>query len=182
MPSAARSLAAAAVTLISVAALPTAALAQQRLDPVHVTAEQSARADALHAKAEQYAGSLRAYRKVARLHEEAAALRPSNDPQAFDCLRTAALLRYYSNDRRGGADAMERAAELATLRGDVIGAANAYIDAAVIAGELRQGPRMTALVEKADLLTTSPLLSDAQRLELRGRITRGTEVARLDRP
>jgi hypothetical protein len=41
---------------------------------------------------------------------------------------------------------------------------------------------MTALVEKADLLTTSPLLSDAQRLELRGRITRGTEVARLDRP
>ncbi len=172
----------AAVALTTVAAAPSGAHAQRRLDPVRVTGEQVARADALHAEAVKFEGTLSAMRKVARLHEGSAALRTADDPQNFACLHTAALLRYYSGDRRAGGERMEEAADNASARGDVISAANAYIDAAIIAREFRDGERMLALSGKADLLTNSPLISESQRLALRERLSSRPSVAMLDRP
>ncbi len=181
MRSTLRSLAFAAGTFAALAT-PGVAPAQQLLTPVRVTAEQAARADALHAEAKLYDGSLRAFRKVARLHEQAAALREPDDSRNFECLRTAALLRYYSGDRRGGGVRMEEAAVHASAHGDVVAAANAYIDAAIIANETRQSQRVRDLARRAVLLTSSPLLTEAQRLDLRGRISGSFAVAMLDRP
>ena len=175
-----RTLALAAGTLSIALGLPTAAAAQRRLEPVRVTAEALARADSYHDKATALDGSLGAYKKIAHLHERSAELREVTDPKVFECTRTAALLRYYAGDRRRGADGLERAATLAADRGDVLNAANAFVDAAIVARELRQPSRMAALVERAELLASSPLLSDNQRLMLRDRLGRGGEVAALD--
>ena len=61
-----------------------------------------------------------------------------------------------------GLDSGDRAIRL----GDVMIAAHAYIDAAVIASELRQGSRAIELSERAVLLAKSPLLSADQRSAL----------------
>lgn len=173
----------AASTLFSMFALPAAAFAQWELAPVRVTASAVARADSLDAAASRRTiSTLRDFKKVARLHEESAQLRSAGDAKRFDCLQTAARLRYGANDRRRAVEDMEQAAQQAAARGDVVNAAGAYVDAAHVAAELRQGERAAEFVRAAQLLTQSPLLSDAQRTELRGRLPQRFQVAMLERP
>ena len=169
-------------TLFAILALPGAALAQRQLDPVRVTAAAIARADSLYSKAERMeVSSRRDFRRVAQLHEESATLRSVEDAKRAASLQIAAVHRYGGGDRRRAAADMELAAQEAAARGDVVNAANAYIDAAMIAAELRQRDRAVKLVRAAQLLTESPLLSDAQRLQLRTRLPQGSEVAVLER-
>jgi hypothetical protein len=178
MPTAQRTMAVAA-TLLTLVALPAVASAQRRLEPVQVTAEATVRADEFHAKATALDGSTKRMRKVARLHEHSASLRQADDPQAYACLRTAAILRYWGGDKRGGAERMTEAATQAAERGDVYRAADAYIDAAIISAELRQAERTIELAAKARLLASSPLLSDQQRATLASRLGNPKDVATI---
>jgi hypothetical protein len=157
--------------LLALSGASAAALAQHTLAPVHVTASATARADKLHDQAMNLPTETRYAKKAARLHEESAELRAVDDAQAVGCLRTAAFLRYYAGDRRAGVNLMERAATRAADLGDVARAADAYIDAAYIAQEVKDNARARELGRRAQLLTNSPLLSDAQRLALRNRLT-----------
>ena len=179
-----RSLPIAAGALFSLLAFPAAALAQQQLDPVRVTAtSDAARADSLDGAAAAYPlTALRDFRKVARMYEESAALRVDGDEKRFASLHQAAKIRYGRGDRRQAATDMEQAAREAAARGDVVSAAHAYADAAYIAAEINQPARAAALTRSAELLTESPLLTAAQRLELRARLPQRGEVALLERP
>lgn len=159
------------------AATPAVALAQGTLQPVRVTAEGEARADRLRIEAEALPTKLDQFSKAARLYEQSAAARTSGDTATATCLRTAAFLRYYSGDSRAGSALMEKAARNAIEFGDVAGAANAYIDAAIIAVDAQQGGRALDLGRRAELLAKSPALTDAQRDALSGRMAGWHEVA-----
>lgn len=148
--------------LLAVAAAPVAASAQQKLPPVRVTASVE-HADGLMLRAESLSTKLTHFKQAADLFEQSAEIRMAADPRAVTCLRSAAMLRYNTGNKRKGLGLMEKAADRAIRLGDVISAANAYIDAAVIAAELRQGDRARELGERAVLLAKSPLLSDDQR-------------------
>lgn len=166
--------------LLAVAASPLAALAQQELQPVRVSpTEALVRAEALHAKGAKESESLDRMKHASRLHQKSAELRAADDPRRAECMREAALLRYYAGDRRGATGLMERAAESAAVRGDVVVAAQSFSDAAIMAHETRQPARAWTLGVRADVLTNSPLLSESQRLALRERIVRLDRDARI---
>ena len=151
--------------LFAIAAAPIAVSAQQTLAPVRVTASVE-HADRLAAEAESLATMLTHFKKAAKLYELSAEARSPGDIKGFTNLRAAAFLRYDAGEKRQGLGLMERAAQRAIDLGDVINAANAYIDAAIIAGELRDGSRARELGRRAALLTKSPLLDSAQRTAL----------------
>ena len=181
----------AAVALVSTVGLPAAARAQQPLEPVRVTVIAT-EADTLEARAHAYSArwndvrDKRTLRKAAALHERAAELRAPEDGRAFTNLQSAAILRYDAGQRAAAADLMERAADQAMARGDVLNAAGAYLDAAIVAIELRQGDRVREFARRGSLLMHSPLISPAQRGELFLRVaqrgTAGQEVAALLAP
>lgn len=166
--------------LLAVAATPLAALAQQQLEPVRVSPTDAlVRAEALHAKGTAESESLDRLKRASKLHEQSSALRSAEDPRRAECLREAALLRYYGGDRRGATGLMARAAESAVERGDVVLAAQSFSDAAIMAHETKQAARAWDLGVRADVLTSSPLLSESQRLALRDRIVRLDREARV---
>ena len=165
------------IAVAAMLAAPLALGAQERraqpLQPVKASVNAAAvRAGELHAKGASIAQDLSKLRKAAHLHEQSASLRELSDPQAFACLHEAALLRYYGGQRSAAAALMERAARMAADQGDVISASRAFSDAAIMAYELKQGPRAWNLAVHAEALTASPLLTDAQREALRLRNVR----------
>lgn len=169
-----------ASALLAVAASPAAVLAQQQLQAVRVSpSEALVRAEALHAKGTHESETLSRLKHASKLHEQSGELREADDPRRAECLREAALLRYYGGDRRGAAGIMERAASSAAERGDVVLAAQSFSDAAIMAHEIRQPARAWELGVRADVLTSSPLLSESQRLALRERIVRLDRDARI---
>ena len=164
--------------LAAAAAIPAVATAQEgTLQPVHVTAVGVSRADRLRMEADALPARTDQFAKAARLYQRSAEARAPGDTATPTCLRTAAYLFYYSGDSRAGADLMEKAAQKSVEHGDVVHAANAYIDAAFIAAEIRQSDRALEFGRRAELLATSPLLSDSQRDALRGRMAGWSQVA-----
>jgi hypothetical protein len=165
---------AAAIATVGALLLPASAAAQQPLTPVRVTATNTA-ADRLDSRAVAYeqGGDIRRFGKAARLRERAAGLRAPDDPAGFKSLRMAAILRHGLGHLRHAGYLMERAGDQAIARGDVFNAATAYIDAAYIAADQRDGERTRDLVGRGTLLLHSPLLSEQQRGFL------GTRVAGL---
>lgn len=155
--------------ILALAAAPIAASAQQTLAPVRVTANVEY-ADRLAVQAESLSRMLTHFKQAAKLYEQSAAARSVGDAKAFTHLRAAAFLRYDAGDKRASLGLMEQAAQRAADLGDVIAAANAYIDAALIAGEMKQGGRAQDLSRRAALLAKSPLLDVDQRGALLARM------------
>lgn len=129
-----------------------------------------ARAEKLEAAAEALYTSPDDYRKAARLHEEAAALRPAGDLQRVSNLRQAARLFYYSGSKTTARETMVKAADAALEAGDVLNAASTYLDAAFLYREANMPARRNELVHKAQLLSNSPLLSAGDRSSILNRI------------
>ncbi len=148
--------------LLALAAAPESATAQQKLPSVRVTGS-AAHADELALRAESLSTQTNQFKRAAELFELSANARGVGDSRAVTCLRSAATLRYNSGNKRKGLGLMEKAGDRAIRLGDVVIAANAYIDAAVIAHELRQGARALELSQRAALLSKSPLLTADQR-------------------
>ena len=162
---------------IAICAAPTIVAAQQPvpLDPVRVTA--TSRAEQLEAEAAALPTMTKELRKAASLYERAAEARAPQDVARATNLRQAAYHRYYAGDTRAGGQLMERAAQQSAATGDVALAANAYIDAALIANERAETDRALDLGRKAELLVNSPLLDETQRAGLLGRIAGWHQVA-----
>lgn len=157
--------------LLSTAAVPAAASAQSStLQPVRVTAEAVSRADRLRIEAEALPTRVDQFSKAAKLLERSARAREQGDTATPTLLRTAAFLRYYSGDIGASTKLMEKAAQRSVEHGDVVNAATAYIDAAIIAAEDAQPSRALDLGRRAEQLAASPALTDAQRDALRGRM------------
>ena len=165
-----RHLMAAATAVLVFAAVPALAGAQASLQPINVK-EPVLRADQLDREAEGYERTdMAKWRTAARLRQEAAALREGDDPKAVMSLYWAARDRYYTGDERGGRELMVQSAERALAIGDVVHAATAYTEAAYIASEIRDPQCAREYATKARLLALSPMLTDAQREQIRANL------------
>ncbi|MFL5604912.1 MAG: hypothetical protein ACJ8AD_00570 [Gemmatimonadaceae bacterium] len=156
-----------ATAVISLVALPVVARAQASLQPINIT-EPALKADKLDREAEEYElTDMSKWRVAARLRQEAASLRAADDPKGPLSLYWAARDQYYTGDERGGRVLMVQSAERALSIGDVVHAATAYTEAAYIASELRDMRGAREYATKARLLALSPMLTDAQREQIR---------------
>jgi len=151
--------------------VPAATAAQHVFTPapvvVSAAARDNARADTLEGWASSMYGKRWQWPHAARLHERAAALR-GDDPRAVQSWRMAAWLHSADGNHGRGRAMMERAAASAIAVGDVERAADAYIDAALIAMEGGRADKATGLLRRTRVVLGSPLLP----LERRGAILR----------
>lgn len=170
--------AAAAAALLAAAALftPASASAQQPLQPVRVV--ETTRADALHATALRLDGDMRRYRKAASMHMRSAEMRAATDPQAVKCMELAGFLLYYVGDLDRAQDALTGAGDRAAALGDVLNEAESYVNAAYVAQEQRRPAEAVALGRRAQLLASSPLLTDTQRVAITARLQFADSPAR----
>jgi hypothetical protein len=162
-----------ALVLLATASLPGAAAAQYRLP----TIVSSVKADSLHEAAVQLTTAGR-YRDAARLYRRSAEFRAAEDPLGAQCLTKAAALAYASGDRSGARSDMARAAERALARGDIRSAALSYLDAAWIAQEQEKPGQVWEFGHRAEILATSPLLSESDRGVILRRIERAPVAMR----
>ena len=101
--------------------------------------------------------------RAASLLRRAADLRPAGDPQAVRNLIKAARISFYDGDETQALRDFEAAGQRAMAMGDVIVAANAFTDAAWVANGRGLGARAHDLLNRAQLLATSPLIPEAAR-------------------
>lgn len=128
------------------------------------------RATQLRDQAESLFSQPKQWKKAVRMLEQSAELRDASDPEAYECLVYAGRIRAAIGDLKGARVSLEKAAEHALARGELVDAANALIDAAHAAVALKDAKGAQALVDRAELLTQSPLLSVQQRSTLQARI------------
>ena len=101
-----------------------------------------------------------------------ARLRPADDSRGVEALVLCGRLYYYAREMRLSRRALEEASRRALVVGDVVRAANAMVDASLIArkqGDLRG---VSNLAGGARLLARSPLLTSGQRIAIESRIDR----------
>jgi hypothetical protein len=159
-----------AAVMLAFVVVPNAARSQAALQPINVK-EPVLRADELDQEAEGYERTdMAKWRKAAALRVEAAELRTPDDPKAAMSLYWAARDHYYTGDERGGRELMVRSADRALAHGDVVHAATAYAEAAYIAAEPRDYPCAREYASKARRLAQSPMLTEAQRAQLRANL------------
>ena len=165
-----RHLVATATAMLVFVGAPAVAGAQASLAPINVK-EPALRADQLDREAEGYErNDMAKWRTAARLRQEAASLRTGDDPKGALSLYWAARDRYYTGDERGGGELMVQSAERALAIGDVVHAATAYTEAAYIASEIRDVQSAREYATRARLLALSPMLTDAQREQIRANL------------
>jgi hypothetical protein len=112
------------------------------------------------------------YLRAADLYIEAAMLRRPADPLVVHNHRMAARLLFYAGDGVRAQITMEAAGQAALRTGDVVEAAQAFLDAAWLALRRNNVDEMTRLAESAELLMESPLVPEDQRQAVLGRIER----------
>ena len=125
---------------------------------------------ALEQEARGYLDDMNRWGRAADLFRQAAHLRAASDPVAISDLKTAARLEFYHGSERQARRDLEHAGQRALAIGDVVGAANAFVDAAWVAGNDGQDNEARALIERAQLLALSPLISHEDRTDIQRRL------------
>jgi tetratricopeptide (TPR) repeat protein len=129
------------------------------------------RAEALEAQAVAlYPAASLDYGKVARLYDQAARLRPDDDPARVYDLRVSAIMYQRAHKLSASLRNLTLAAETALQYGDVVMAANTFVDAAWVAREQQDIEAAIRLFQKAECLSRSPLMSLADARALRSRL------------
>jgi hypothetical protein len=128
------------------------------------------RAKLLRAKAEALFDQPVEWRRAAKLLEESAGLRSADDAEAYDCLIYAGRIRAALGDFGVATRLLSRAGEHALARGAVPQAAQAFVDAAFSAKAALNSTEAAELLEKARLLTGSPMLSVGEKTRLLARM------------
>lgn len=130
------------------------------------------RAQQLHAKADALVATNQRghWKAVARLLEQAAALRADNDPVAVTEQFVAGQLFHYTGSLARAQANFESAARQALANGRVLQAAEAYLTAAIIAKSRERPQEAMELGRKAELLARSPHLNPAECDCILGRI------------
>ncbi|HEX6559524.1 MAG TPA: hypothetical protein VF021_08675 [Longimicrobiales bacterium] len=143
--------------------------------------DATVRADALHDQAVQMQSDPLMLSEAARLHISEASMRAGFDASAIDCLTLAGNLYVAARRPFDARHAFEQSADRALSVGDLQRAAMLYINASFAAQREGNMDEMARLGRKADLLASSPLLSQAQRAEIHRRITHPQAPARNER-
>lgn len=127
------------------------------------------RAANLEKQAETLATSRAGFDEAEGLFRKAADLRDGT-LQAVSPRRMAGRLAYYLGNLDRAYRDFEEAGETALEWGDVVNAANAFLDAAWVARENGQGRQAVAMLSRARKLSHSPLIAAVDRRALEGRI------------
>lgn len=127
----------------------------------------------LEAAARQLFASPTRYGEAVRLFVQAANEREIGDPLRVKNLAMASRLAYYRGETDNALHLMQRSANEALSTGDVLAAANRYMDSAFLAQELGQTGVVTEMMKKAERLSYSPLLAKEDRDYIRNRISAG---------
>lgn len=148
-----------ALTMFSLASAPASATnPDPRVD--------DERAVQLYEQAVDLLGSKHRWAEAASLLKRSSAARSDADPEAFRTMRFAGRVYAQAGELGKAREAFTEAAELALARGSLVEAAHAYIDAAHAASERGEADRAYALAEKAQRISTSPLLPEAERVSI----------------
>jgi hypothetical protein len=157
-----------AVLVAAIAATP--ARAQDRptyeLPAIEVTVLQTD----LHQRAMELYELPDRWAEAADLHRQAAERLTDNDAGQFFGFSRASLLYFYAGESGKARKNMERAARVAEATGDVLTAANAWVDAAFIAVAEGYAGKKREFVAEARTLADSDLMSDEARAEILARI------------
>jgi len=134
------------------------------------------RAEALEREAEALVDFPHRWNEVVELYRKAADARPEGDPRGSWDLRQAGRIAYYVGKPGRALRILRRAADTALEYGDVVSAANLYLDAAWVAQRQGQGDRAVELRSRAERLARSPLLPAEDGAALQDRIEPAPEV------
>jgi len=107
---------------------------------------------------------------AAELLERSARLRAEASPARFNNLKKAANLFHWIGSNEHARDLFEEAADQARQGGDLVFAANAYLDAAVLSAQLRMGRHTIAAARMANQLAGSEGVPQADRVVIAARL------------
>ena len=157
-----------AVLVAAIAATP--ARAQDRpsyeLPAIEVTVLQTD----LHQRAMDLYEIPARWAEAADLHRQAAEQLLDNDAGQFFGFSRASLLYFYAGETGQARKNMERAARVAEATGDILTAANAWVDAAFIAVADGYAGKTREFVREARLLADADVVSEEARAALLARI------------
>lgn len=169
--------------LLAIFIVPSDAGAQQPLSPVQIEAERSAsenaRADTLEEWARALYSTPSRIREAAQLHQRAAMIR-GNDVRAVASYRSAAWAYSAAGNNGLATKLMVKAAEQAAMAGRIEEAANAYVDAALIAVADNREDKVPTLLTRMHAMLSAPLLPEERRAKILERIESNSRVAKLD--
>lgn len=141
----------------------------QAASPVIDEAERVALAEYLEDQAVEASQDLKSFKKASSLYREAAETL-GDHPDAAEHLVQAARLAYYTGDERQAIQDFRAAGEQALAWGDVLIAAQSFLDAAWVAAEEDRGAEAVELAHRAEKLSSSPLIQRQERASLMSRI------------
>jgi hypothetical protein len=134
------------------------------------TAQDAGRAQMLMKQADAIQ-LVREFPRKAKLYEDAAALFPRGDQEGEASLRSAATLQYYLGNHRRAQQLLERAGNEAAYRGDIVAAADAFINATFLALQRESFSDARRLIEHTKVLASAPTLTDGERASIQRRIS-----------
>ncbi len=141
----------------------------QAASPIGDEAERIALAEHLESQAVEASQHVKSFKKASSLYREAAETL-GDHPDAAEHLVQAARLAYYTGDERRAIQDFRAAGEQALEWGDVMTAAQSFLDAAWVAAEEERGEEALELAHRAEKLSSSPLIQRQERASLRSRI------------
>ncbi|HSG47705.1 MAG TPA: hypothetical protein VLA43_07845 [Longimicrobiales bacterium] len=127
------------------------------------------KAQALEAAAREAAEVRAAFREASRLYRQAAEIR-GDQPEAAQSLMMAGALAYYVGSEGQAIKDLTRAGELALAWGDVVTAAQAFLDASWVAAKEGRQNDAAELGRRAERLSASPLIQRQERGAILNRI------------
>ncbi len=154
------------ILLLASVALPVDAWAQRAVT------DSVAHADSIRQRAIELQANPQTFYQAAIAYKDAARYRTPADPVAVGDLILAGHLLTAAGQPAEALEIFEAAGERARALGDVLRAAEAYLDGAFVAEELGRDDDVQRLGTNAEMLASSPLLSDDQRLGILRRVYR----------
>jgi hypothetical protein len=180
---ASRFMAAGACAVLASMVVPPVSGAQQSLSPVEIEAArvetENARADKLDAYALTLYSTPSMFREAAELHQRAAMIR-GDDPRAVESYRSAAWAYNAAKNQGLATQLMVKAADHAAKVGRIEEAANAYLDAALLALAEKREDRALAMLSRMHTVVSAPLFPTDARSRIMERVRGDTRVAHLD--
>ncbi len=132
-------------------------------------AQREAEAHEMVVKAEKASQDIGSFREAALLYRQAAEIL-GDHPEAAHHLVQAGRLAYYTGREGQAIQDFEAAGEQALAWGDVVTAAQSFLDAAWVAAEEHRGSQALTLARRAEKLSSSPLIQRQERMALLSRI------------
>jgi tetratricopeptide (TPR) repeat protein len=144
-------------------------LEAQSTAPATDEAKRIALAEQLEQQAQEATKEIKNFKKASSLYREAAKTL-GDHPDAANHLVQAGRLAYYTGDEGRAIEDFRTAGEQALEWGDVLVAAQSFLDAAWIAAEEERGAEAIELAQRAERLSSSPLIERQERASLLSRI------------